>query len=230
LDLLLYLIRQQNLDILDIPMVKITNQYMAYIEMMQAFQLLLAADYLLMAATLAEIKSRMLLPKPVLDQTEALDPRAELVRRLQVYEQFKLAADEIDHLPRAGRDTCAVHAIHIDAKREKPLPMPDLAALAKAFQAVLSRTSLQAKHAISADHLSIRSRMSDIMLLLQGQDQLPFEQLFNVSEGRLGVVVSFVALLELTKENLIEVIQSGPNAPIYVALGDQDIEGVSYAK
>lgn len=225
LDLLLYLIRQQNLDILDIPMVTITNQYMAYIEMMQAFQLLLAAEYLLMAATLAEIKSRMLLPKPALDQTEDLDPRAELVRRLQIYEQFKLAAHEIDCLPRVGRDACTIHAIHVDGQIERPMAMPDLSALSQALQAVLARTSLHAKHTISTEHLSVRSRMSDILSTLQQHSSVPFEQLFDANEGRLGVVVSFIALLELAKECLIEVTQSGPCAPIYIALGDSQAEG-----
>lgn len=225
LDLLLYLIRQHNLDILDIPMAKITTQYMAYIEMMEAFQLLLAAEYLLMAATLAEIKSRMLLPKPATEQVEEADPRAELVRRLQAYELFKQAADGIDQLPRVGRDTCPVHAVHVDARAEKPLPKADLDALTRALQAVLARTTLHAKHQISAEHLSIRARMSDVMASLQQHRNLPFEQLFDITEGRLGVVVTFVALLELAKEFLIEIVQSGSCAPIYIALGHSQSEG-----
>lgn len=215
LDLLLYLIRRQNLDILAINVAEITRQYLAYIEMMKIVQLELAADYLLMAAMLAEIKSRMLLPRQTEEEAEA-DPRAELIRRLQEYERFKNAADAIDALPRTGRDT---HIAVVDPPErgdERPQPPVNLRELLLAFAAVVRRLDLNQSHHIEFEILSTRERMSDILDRLRGGQFVAFASLFRVSEGRMGVVVTFLAVMELIRESLVEMVQGEPFGPLHV--------------
>lgn len=218
LDLLLYLIRRQNLEVLDIPIAEITRQYMDYVELMKEFRLELAAEYLVMAAMLAEIKSRMLLPRPVHEEEEEEDPRAELIRRLQEYERYKQAAEELDELPRWGRDVFPAGAEFTMESRVKPLPTVTLAELLKAFQAVIERARLYNHHHVQRESLSVRERMSQVLESLSSQQFVELPCLFNLREGRLGVVVTFLAVLELMKEALIEVVQSEPLAPIYVRL------------
>jgi segregation and condensation protein A len=215
LDLLLYLIRRQNLDILNIPIAEITRQYMEYVEMMKALNLELAADYLVMAAMLAEIKSRMLLPRPVEEDNEE-DPRAELVRRLQEYERFKKAAEDIDTLPRMNRDVFQASAKTPDLKLIKPEPEVDMRELLSAFKDVLVRVELNTHHQVHMEPLSVRERMSDVLGKLQGDKFTEFSTLFTPEEGRLGVVVTFLAILELIKESLIELIQTEPYEPIHI--------------
>lgn len=216
LDLLLYLIKRQNLNILEINVAAITHQYMAYIEMMRAMQWELAAEYLLMAAMLAEIKSRMLLPRQVETEEDGDDPRAELIRRLQEYERFKTAAEDLDQLPRSGRDTF-VAAVQGPA-RGKPRPEPEVSIqeLLIALAAALQRAELMESHHVSFEVLSTRERMSQILARLRGSQFLPFLELFTAEEGRNGVIVTFLAVLELIKEALVEIVQSEPLAPIYV--------------
>jgi segregation and condensation protein A len=216
LDLLLYLIRRQNLDILDIPVAKITEQYMGYIEMMSSMRFDLAAEYLLMAATLAEIKSRMLLPRVALEEEEADDPRAELVRRLQEYERFKKAAQDIDELPRLERDTVVVTPELPDLPLEQHPPDVDLKELLLAFRGVLERAEMFTSHQIQRETLSVRERMSRVLNLLQDQEFVAFEKLFDFDEGRMGAVVSFLAVLELVKETLIKLSQNEAFGSIYV--------------
>ena len=216
LDLLLYLIRRQNLDILDIPVAKITEQYMGYIEMMSSMRFELAAEYLLMAATLAEIKSRMLLPRVALEEDEADDPRAELVRRLQEYERFKKAAQDIDELPRVERDTVVVTPELPDLPLEQHPPDVDLKELLLAFRGVLERAEMFTSHQIQRETLSVRERMSRVLNLLQDQEFVAFEKLFDFDEGRMGAVVSFLAVLELVKETLIKLSQNEAFGRIYV--------------
>ena len=216
LDLLLYLIRRQNLDILDIPIADITRQYVDYIEMMTELKLELAAEYLVMAAILAEIKSRLLLPRPPAEDGVELDPRAELVRRLQEYERFKKAAEDIDQLPRLERDT-AVAAAHVPDRNIIKLPPPvELRELLLALKDVLKHAELFGHHAIQREALSVRNRMSDVLGSLGDGAFHAFESLFTAEEGRQGVVVTFLAVLELAKERLIEIVQDEPLAPIYV--------------
>jgi segregation and condensation protein A len=217
LDLLLYLIRRQNLDILDIPIAEITRQYMAYIEMMRdVMRLELAAEYLLMAAILAEIKSRLLLPRPPAEEGLEDDPRAELVRRLQEYERFKKAAEDIEALPRMERDTTTVQA-DVGERNVIKLPPPlDLREMLLALKDVMHRAELFGHHAIKREALSVRQRMGEVLSRLEGHRFHRFETLFDASEGRLGVVVTFLAMLELAKEMLIEIVQEEPLAPIYV--------------
>jgi segregation and condensation protein A len=216
LDLLLYLIRRQNLDILDIPLAEITRQYMQYIELMQDLQLELAGEYLVMAATLAEIKSRMLLPRPKLDEDSELDPRAELVRRLQEYERFKRAAEGIDSLPRLERDVWAVDAPLKERQVVRPLPTITLQEMLLAFKDVVVRAQMFAHHHIQRERLSVGERMSDILARLGGEGFLPFAQLFRPEEGRMGVTVTFVAILELMREGLIDIVQAEAYAPLHV--------------
>jgi segregation and condensation protein A len=217
LDLLLYLIRRQNLDILDIPIAEITRQYMEYIDMMRdVMRLELAAEYLLMAAILAEIKSRLLLPRPPTEEGLEEDPRAELVRRLQEYERFKKAAEDIDALPRVERDTVAVHADTGERTVIKLPPPLDLKEMLLALKDVLHRAELFGHHAIKREALSVRQRMGELLGRLDDTSFHRFETLFDVSEGRLGVVVTFLAMLELAKEMLVEIVQEEPLAPIYV--------------
>ncbi len=220
LDLLLYLIRRQNLDILDIPIAEITRQYMQYIDMMQVLRLELAAEYLVMAAILAEVKSRLLLPRlPVEDDEEGVDPRAELVRRLQEYECFKKAAEDLDALPRQERDFSLVQAHVTDRSIEREPPNVDMRELLLALKDVLLRAELHGHHAIRREALSVRQRMGEVLKSLENGEFHRFESLFNPAEGRLGVVVSFLAILELAKEQLIQVVQEAPLATIYIKAG-----------
>ena len=217
LDLLLYLIRRQNLDILDIPVAEITRQYMEYIELMRdVMRLELAAEYLLMAAILGEIKSRLLLPRPPTEEGLEEDPRAELVRRLQEYERFKKAAEDIEALPRLERDTSVAQADTGERNVIKVPPPLDLKEMLLALKDVLRRAELFGHHAIKREVLSVRQRMSELLSRLDHVGFSRFETLFDVSEGRLGVVVTFLAMLELAKEMLVEIVQEEPLAPIYV--------------
>jgi len=216
LDLLLYLIRRQNLDILDIPVAEITRQYVGYIDLMVELKLELAADYLVMAAILAEIKSRLLLPRP--DSIEAFeeDPRAELVRRLQEYERFRQAAESLDQLPRLERDTATAHAHVPDRQVIRVPPEVDLREMLLALRDVLKRAELFGHHTIARQTLSVRQRMGDVLKTLEDHQFHAFESLFRADEGRLGIVVTFLALLELAKEQLIDVVQNGPLETIYL--------------
>lgn len=216
LDLLLYLIRRQNLDILDIPVAEITRQYIDYIEVMRELRFELAAEYLVMSAILAEIKSRLLLPRPPHSEDDEGDPRAELVRRLQEYERFKKAAEAIDALPRMERDTAAV-SVYVSDRNVIRLPPPvDLREMLLALRDVLRRADLFSRHAIQREALSVRQRMSELLSRIDDGQFHPFVSLFESEEGRLGVVVTFLALLELAKEQLVEVVQDAPLGPIYV--------------
>ncbi|NII11142.1 segregation/condensation protein A [Oleiagrimonas sp. C23AA] len=216
LDLLLYLIRRQNLDILDIPIAEITRQYMTYIDMMQELRLELAAEYLVMAAILAEIKSRLLLPRPPPEEGVEEDPRAELVRRLQEYERFKKAAEDINELPRMERDFTAAQAHVTDRQVVRAPPDVDMREMLLALKDVLRRAELFGHHAIQREALSVRQRMGELLSRLDAERFYRFETLFDPTEGRLGVVVTFLAMLELAKEMLIEVVQEIPLAPIYL--------------
>src|SRR5271165_6882825 len=221
LDMLLYLIRRQNLDILDIPIAEITRQYMRYIELMQVLQLELAGEYLLMAATLAEIKSRMLLPRIGADAlAEEADPRAELVRRLQEYERFKRAAEGIDRMPRLERDTWVASAELVDRKLVRIPPQVTLQEMLLAFQDVLSRSDMFAHHHVQREPLSVRQRMADVLSSLTASAFVDFVRLFRADEGRRGVTVTFVAILELLREGLIEIVQTEPYAPLHVRGGN----------
>jgi len=218
LDLLLYLIRRHSLDILDIPMADLTRQYMEYVEMMRTTQLELAAEYLLMAAVLIEIKSRMLLPRPKRqDEAEPEDPRAELVRRLLEYERMKKAAATIAEMPVAGRDF-AVAEVFLEPANVIRLPGVEVADLANAWRAILARAKLTRHHRISREELSVRSHMSRIIKTLGHGQYVEFSQLFEPERGVPLLVVSFLALLELARESLIEITQQTPFDPIYVKL------------
>ncbi len=216
LDLLLYLIKRQNLDILQINVAAITHQYMEYIELMKAMQWELAAEYLLMAAMLAEIKSRMLLPRQEEEDIPEDDPRAELIRRLQEYERFKLAAEDIDQLPRSGRDTFVAEIETPRRGADKPQPTVSIQELLIALAAVLRRAEMMESHHVSFEVLSTRERMSQILEHLQGRTFVPFADLFQASEERNGVIVTFLAILELMKEALIDIVQSQPLGPIHI--------------
>lgn len=215
LDLLLYLIKKQNLDILDIPVAAIAKQYLEYIELMSEFHLELAAEYLVMAAILAEIKSRMLLPR-VDEETSEEDPRAELVHRLQEYETYKRAAQNLDQLPRIERDLFPVVIDMSAIQITKPQPKLIFPELIQAFSEVLNRAALHLNHQIQMDAISVREKMTFILATLNDDDHMGFESLFNLQEGRMGVVVTFLAFLELLKENLIEFIQAAPFTTIYL--------------
>lgn len=216
LDLLLYLIKRQNLDILHIPVAEITRQYMVYVELMTEMQLELAGEYLVMAAMLAEIKSRMLLPRPVEADSDEDDPRAELVRRLQEYERYKQAAEDIDELPRLGRDTFTVVIDTPDKKSERPQPHVELRDMLIALTEVMHRTEMFAHHQIQRETLSVRERMSQVLSKINPDSFIEFTTLFTVEEGRRGVVVTFMAILELIKQSMIEMIQAEPFGPIHV--------------
>ncbi len=216
LDLLLYLIRKQNLDILDIPVAEITRQYIEYVELMKAVRFELAAEYLVMAAMLGEIKSRLLLPRPKTEEGEEVDPRAELVRRLQEYERFKKAAEDMDTLPRLERDIFTARAYRPDYVREKPQPEVDMREVLLALKEVFQRADNYGHHHISREKLSTRERMTLVLERLQGREFVPFVLLFNPEEGRLGVVVTFIAMLELVKNQLIELIQTETFGSIHV--------------
>jgi segregation and condensation protein A len=216
LDLLLYLIRRQNLDILDIPVAEITRQYMEYIEVMRELRLELAAEYLVMAAILAEIKSRLLLPRPPAEEGTEDDPRAELVRRLQEYERFKKAAEDIDAMPRMERDIDAAFAFVPDRQVVKLPPPVDLREMLLALRDVLKRAELYGHHAVAREPLSVRQRMGEVLRALGDGVFHRFESLFDATEGRMGVVVTFLSLLELAKDRLIEIVQEQPLAAIYL--------------
>jgi segregation and condensation protein A len=219
LDLLLYLIRRQNLNILDIPIAEITRQYTRYIELMQDLQLELAGEYLVMAATLAEIKSRMLLPRPPgAGELGEEDPRAELVRRLQEYERFKRAAADIDELPRLERDVWQASAELRDRPVARVLPQITLQEMLVAFHEVAQRAEMFAHHHVQREPLSVRERMSNILAALEQGHFVEFSQLFTAAEGRAGVTVAFVAVLELLREELIELTQTAPYAPLHVRI------------
>lgn len=216
LDLLLYLIRKQNIDILDIPVAEITRQYMSYVELMKTVRLELAAEYLVMAAMLAEIKSRMLLPRSAEVEEEEGDPRAELIRRLQEYERFKSAAEQIDELPRVGREIVVPSLDAPRAVARKLLPEVALQEVLLAMADVLRRNDMFESHQVSREALSTRERMSQVLERLRGGAFVPFIALFSAEEGKLGVVVTFMAVLELVKESLIELVQNEPFAAIHV--------------
>ncbi len=224
LDLLLYLIRRQNLDILQVQVSVITVQYMSYIELMQALQLELAAEYLLMAAMLAEIKSRMLLPRPEEFEDED-DPRSELIRRLQEYEQIKTAAEDLNEVPRIERDLFVAAASKPKLVREHGEPDVDLREVLLSLSQVLRRAELFTKHEVKFEALSVRDRMGDILSRVSQRDGfIGFNELFRAEEGRLGVVVTFLAIMELIRESLVDFVQTEPFAPIHVRVGKQAIE------
>ena len=216
LDLLLYLIRRQNLDILDIPIAEITRQYVEYIELMSEMQFELAGEYLVMAATLAEIKSRMLLPRSEEMENEEEDPRAELIRRLQEYERFKVASDEINALERLERDVVQASVEVLERKVVTKLPDLTLKELILSFKDVIARSEQFANLHFEREPLSVRERMSEILVKLESKVFADFTDLFDPKEGRMGVTVSFLAILELLREALIEVVQQDPYDPIHV--------------
>ena len=224
LDLLLYLIKRQNLDILALPIANITQQYMDYIELMKELRLELAAEYLVMAAMLAEIKSRMLLPRPV-EENQQEDPRAELIRRLQEYERFKKAAEDIGQLVRVERDFEDISVTQIEPAAEKKLPQVTIKDLIHALQQALARAQMYAHHEIQQEPLSIRERMTQILHHLNVDDFVEFTGLFTQQEGRSGVIVTFIAVLELLKEHVIEIVQSEIYAPIYIKPAGRVTEG-----
>ena len=218
LDLLLYLIRKQNFNILDIPMAAVTRQYLSYVDEIRARNLELAAEYLLMAAMLIEIKSRMLLPpKKVAEGEEAEDPRAELVRRLLEYEQIKLASAQINEIPQYGRDFLKAQ-VYIEQSLQPRFPEVSMDELQEAWRDILKRAQLVQHHKISREELSVREHMSIVLRRLQGRKFIEFEHLFDPSQGVPVLVVTFIALLELAKETLIEITQAEAFAPIYVRL------------
>ena len=215
LDLLLYLIRRQNLDVLDIPIAAITTQYMDYIDLMEDMRLELAAEYLVMAAMLAEIKSRMLLPRPV-ETDEEEDPRAELVRRLQEYERYKQAAEDIDQLPRVGRDVFPLELQAPEKQVVRKPPEVSLKELLVAAKEAMTRAEMFSHHHVQMEPLSVRERMSAVLERIGSDQFTAFTSLFRPEEGRMGVVVSLLAVLELIKESLVELVQSEPFAPIHI--------------
>jgi segregation and condensation protein A len=216
LDLLLYLIRRQNLDILDIPIAEISRQYVQYIDLMKEIQFELAGEYLVMAATLAEIKSRMLLPRSADGEEEEEDPRAELVRRLQEYERFKKAALDIDALERMERDVLQASADVVERTVVTKLPEITLKELLIVFKEALDRSTMFAHHHVRREPLSVRERMSNVLVALQAERYVDFVRLFDPMEGRIGVTVTFLAILELLKESLIEVVQADEFGPIHI--------------
>ena len=216
LDLLLYLIKRQNVDILDIPIAHITEQYMEYVELMKAMHLELAAEYLVMAAMLAEIKSRVLLPRPKVDDEDDDDPRADLIRRLQEYEQFKQAAEDIDELPRMGRDFFAASAKKPELRLVKPDPEVDMKEVLLALRDVLRRAEMFSSHHIQFEALSVREKMSKVLERLSAESFSDFIKLFDPQEGRMGVVVTFLAIMELAKSSLLEIVQTETYGPIHV--------------
>lgn len=216
LDLLLYLIRRQNIDILEVDVSEITQQYIGYVEVMRAVNFELAAEYLVMAAMLAEIKSRMLLPRSEEAEEDEEDPRAQLIRRLQEYERFKQAAEDIDDLPRQYRDTHTARANPPDRNLTRPDPEVEMKELLLALSDVLKRADMFESHHVEKEKLSTRERMTQVLDDLKGQQFVPFVSLFTVGEGRLGVVVTFLAVMELIKESLVEIVQTEAFGPIHV--------------
>jgi len=221
LDLLLYLIKKQNLDILDIPIAEITRQYVVYVELMKEMRLELAAEYLVMAAMLAEIKSRMLLPRPEEGLEDEDDPRAELVRRLQEYERYKQAAEDIDELPRVNRDVFPVEIPVPDRKVVKLPPRVEMKDLMKALSDVMKRAENYTHHHIQLEPLSVRERMSVVLSAVNADGFTEFTSLFTIEEGRRGVVVTLLAILELIKQSLLELVQTEVFGPIHVKAAGQ---------
>jgi len=215
LDLLLYLIKRQNIDILDIPLEETTRQYMQYIDLMQSLKIELASEYLLMAAMLAEIKSRMLLPRPAETEDED-DPRAELIRRLQEYERFKKAAQDIDQMPRINREIYLPDVELPEIHQDRPVPQVDLRDVLFAFKDAMARAEMYSHHHIQREALSVRERMSNILGAIKKEGFTDYTSLFTIEEGRRGVVVTLLAILELVKEQLIDLVQSGSFAPIHI--------------
>ena len=215
LDLLLYLIRRQNLNILDIPILKITQQYMQYIELMQDLRLELAAEYLVMAAMLAEIKSRLLLPRPQLENVET-DPRMDLVRRLQEYERFKSAAENLDGLPRVGREISLAQARPEKVEAAVELPVPHVRELLEAFREAMQRAEMFTRHQVAREPLSVRERMTRILARVSAGPGAEFAEIVDPAEGRAGVVVCLLAVLELVKGSMIELNQAAPFAPLLI--------------
>lgn len=216
LDLLLYLIKRQNIDILDINVADITDQYMAYVDLMEASQFELAAEYLVMAAMLAEIKSRMLLPRSSADEEDEEDPRAQLIRRLQEYERYKKAAEDMDELPRLERDLYTAGAETPQMERNSPEPVVELREILISLAIVLRRSDMFEHHQVQRETLSTREKMSEILVRLSSQRFVPLVSLLMREEGRLGVVVTFLAIMELMKDSLIEIVQSEPFGPIHL--------------
>ena len=225
LDLLLYLIRKQNIDVLDIPMVKITEQYLHYIAQMEAYQFDLAAEYLLMAAMLIEIKSRLLLPRPEEIEDEEADPRAELVRRLLAYEQMKLAAQGLDALPRAGRDFAWVY-LPLEIAAEAKLPDVAVADLTQAWLGILSRAKHTRSHEVVREAISVRAQMTSILRRLNEHGFSRFSTLFKPEQGAAYVVVNFIALLELAKEGLVRIVQESSFDEIEIHLKQAETEEI----
>ena len=215
LDLLLYLIKRQNLNILDIPIAEITKQYMEYVDLMKDLHLDMAGEYLVMAAMLAEIKSRMLLPRHV-EENEEEDPRAELARRLQEYERFKKAAEDIDEIPQVGREIYITEPVHVDRTRVKKHPEVDINHMLAALKDVMRRAEMFTSHQIQKEALSVRERMAKVLGDLSSDKFTDFTSLFSITEGRRGIVVTFLAVLELIKASLIELVQNEPYGPIHV--------------
>ncbi|MEM7252490.1 MAG: ScpA family protein [Pseudomonadota bacterium] len=223
LDLLLYLIRRQNLDILDIPIAEITRQYVEYVELMKEMRLELAAEYLVMAAMLAEIKSRMLLPRHEEAEEDEGDPRAELVRRLQEYERFKSAAESLDEMPRVGRDLYPTRMIDVpEVEMPKVYPEVSIRELTMALADVMARAEMFAHHTVQLEPLSVRECMADLLGRVNADDFVEFTTLFPVEHGRSGVIVTLLAILELIRESLLEMIQARPYGPIHVKAIAQD--------
>ena len=223
LDLLLYLIRRENIDVLDIPMARLTEQYMEYVEVMRTRNLELAAEYLVMAAMLMEIKSRMLLPRAAMPAEEAQDPRAELVRRLLEYEKMKLAGQKLDSLPQLGRDFLQVE-VWIEQTLAQRLPEVNVVDLQEAWRALLVRAKMTQHHRVSREELSVREHMSLIVRRLRGRGFAEFSELFEPARGVAVLIVNFLAVLELAREGLLEVTQAESFAPIYVKLAHAQSE------
>ena len=221
LDLLLYLIKRQNIDILDIPLEETTRQYMHYIDLMQNLKIELAAEYLLMAAMLAEIKSRMLLPRTAASEDED-DPRAELIRRLQEYERFKTAAQDIDALPRVNRENYLTDIELPEIHQDKPVPEVDLRDILFAFKDAMVRADMYVHHHIQREALSVRERMTRVLSAISANGFTDYTSLFSIEEGRRGVVVTLLAVLELVKEQLIDLVQSEAYAPIHLKAASSD--------
>jgi segregation and condensation protein A len=224
LDLLLYLIRRQNLDILEINVAQITEQYMAYVEIMKAIRFELAAEYLLMAALLAEIKSRTLLPRQTQEDDDEEDPRAQLILKLQEYERYKEAAEAMDELPRLGRDLYSTAVEPPELETSIPEPDVELKELLVVFAEVMHRADMFKTHQVMLEKLSTRERMAQVLERLQSESFVPFIQLFTAEEGRLGVVVTFLALMELIKESLVEIVQNEAYGPIHIKAREQSLE------
>ena len=215
LDLLLYLIKKQNVDIIDIPIFPITQQYVEYISLMQQLEFELASDYLVMASTLAEIKSKILVPNEI-DEDEEEDPRANLIKRLMEYQKYKELSGEVDAIPRLNRDTFVVSGIISCFKKEEVKPIIDISQLESAFQEVLYRAELFASHNIEAEALSVRERMSLILDSLNAEGTISFIDCFSFKEGKMGAIVTFLAILEMVKENLIDIVQNEDFSMIYL--------------